>query len=82
MSLVRTIVSVGLHVPSAGSLCPKCQGTLARRDDDSPAVLEARLVQYNAKTKPLLAYYEERGLLHVVNSSRTPDLVFQSVSAI
>jgi adenylate kinase family enzyme len=40
------------------------------------------LIQYNAKTKPLLAYYQERGLLHVVNSSRTPDLVFQSVSAI
>lgn len=76
------IVSIGLHVESAESPCPRCQGKLARRDDDQPETLSARLIEYTEKTEPLLAYYEQRGLLYKVDSSRTPELVFQSVSAI
>ena len=36
---------------------------LIRRDDDSPEVVTARLKKYSDTTKPLLNFYEERGLL-------------------
>jgi adenylate kinase len=78
----RAIVSVGLHVRDAGDPCPRCRGVLARRDDDSPETLAARLVEYEEKTAPLLAYYEQRGLLQRVDSSRPPDVVFQSIISI
>jgi adenylate kinase len=78
----RGIVSVGLHVQSAASPCPRCGGVLARRDDDSPETLAARLIEYEEKTAPLIAYYEQRGLLRRIDSTHSPDLVFQSVLSI
>jgi adenylate kinase len=76
------IVSVGLHVQSAAEPCRRCGGVLARRDDDSPETLAARLIEYEEKTAPVLAYYEQRGLLHRVDSSHPPDVVFQSIVSI
>ncbi len=76
------VVSVGLHVQGAAEPCPRCGGVLARRDDDSPETLAARLVEYEEKTAPLFAYYEQRGLLHRVDSSQPPDAVFQSIISI
>jgi adenylate kinase len=76
------IVAAGLHVESAASPCPKCGGPLGRRSDDTPEVLAARLKEYEAKTAPLLDYYEQRKLLRRVDSARTPDLVFASIASI
>ena len=39
------------------------------RDDDKPEVIRHRLEQYHEKTEPLVAYYEERGLLRRVDGS-------------
>jgi adenylate kinase len=78
----RGIVSVGLHVESAAAACPRCGGVLARRDDDSPEILAARLLEYEEKTAPLLGYYEQRGLLRRVDSAHPPDVVFQSIISI
>ena len=76
------IVSVGLHVPSAGSECPRCGGALARRTDDSPETLVTRLLEYREKTEPLLEYYSSRGLLQRVDSSSAPEVVFRSIAAL
>lgn len=78
----HAVVSVGLHVASAADPCPRCKGTLGRRDDDSPETLAARLVEYEEKTAPLLAYYERRGLLQRVDSAQSPEAVFQSIISI
>ena len=71
------IVSVGLHVKNPTSPCPRCGGLLGRRSDDSPEILVARLEEYREKTEPLLEYYDERGLLHRVDSGRPPEVVFR-----
>ncbi len=76
------IVAAGLHVASIGTACPKCGGPLGRRRDDSPEILDARLVEYAAKTEPLLDYYEKRNLLTRIDSARSPETVFASISAI
>lgn len=76
------ILRAGLHVESAADPCPRCGGLLGRRDDDSPETLAARLVEYEEKTAPLLAYYEQRGLLRRVDSARSPEAVFQSIISI
>ncbi|MCA1832274.1 MAG: adenylate kinase [Actinomycetota bacterium] len=40
---------------------------LVRRRDDNPAVIQHRLQVYRKETEPLIAYYEDRGLLTHVN---------------
>jgi adenylate kinase len=71
--------SVGLHVASAESHCPSCQGPLLRRGDDTLETLEFRMREYLEKTAPLIGFYEKRGLLHRVNSETTPESVFAAI---
>jgi adenylate kinase len=78
----RHIVSVGMHVASRDERCPRCGGALIRRKDDNAETLEARFVEYAAKTAPLIGYYEKRNLLQRVNTERPPDEVFADVRQI
>lgn len=61
-------------------ICPYCEGPLVRRTDDDEAVLEKRLVEFNAKTQPLAAYYETNRLLCRVDGNRDRELVFGDIS--
>lgn len=49
------------------------------RGDDAPGVIGQRLEEYNNKTKPLLDYYEERGLVSKVRGKGTIEEVFKEV---
>jgi len=48
--------------------CPECGGTLTVRKDDAPETVLSRLAVYHAQTKPLIQYYQSRGILVTVNS--------------
>jgi adenylate kinase len=76
------VVSVGVHVPSSDSKCPKCMGALKRREDDTPEALENRMIEYRARTEPLIEYYRQQKLLVKVDSEQTPEVVFRKVSEI
>ena len=78
----RTNLSLGLHVPSADAACPKCGGRLVRRDDDNLETLQLRMREYQEKTEPVIAHYQEIGLLKAVDSTRSPELVFASIADI
>lgn len=53
----------------------------SRTDDADPAVIERRLALFHDQTRPLLAYYDERGILLTVDADRPPDAVTQSIFA-
>ncbi len=56
---------------------------LARgRDDDTPEGIARRLELYEAETAPLLAWFEERGILVVVDGIGTEDHVFDRLTAV
>ena len=68
------------HVSTfAGDKCTKCGGALYQRDDDREETVQNRLVVYEKKTAPLIAYYEERGKLFVVNGDAAIDEVTESI---
>ncbi|MDR0896768.1 MAG: adenylate kinase [Oscillospiraceae bacterium] len=48
--------------------CPQCGKGLTIRSDDAPETVLARLSVYHAQTKPLISYYEQRGLLNTIDS--------------
>jgi adenylate kinase len=45
------------------------------RADDNPQTVENRLRVFDEATRPLIALYRERGLLHVVNANQDEDAV-------
>lgn len=50
------------------------------RDDDTEETISRRLELYEAETAPLLAWFEDRGRLTVVNGLGTEDEVFARLS--
>ena len=63
-------------------VCPYCEGSLIRRDDDDIAVLQTRLAEYKSKTEPLASFYNERSALHRIDGNRDRELVFADISAL
>lgn len=65
--------------PSQAKACPKCGGELYQREDDSEFVIRNRLRVYREQTSPLVSWYEEKGLLSVVDASGSPEETFKRV---
>jgi adenylate kinase len=68
--------------PKNEGVCDICGARLITRDDDKPEVIANRLETYHSKTEPLVAYYEERGVLKRVDGDRPPDEVSDSIRAL
>jgi adenylate kinase len=49
------------------------------RSDDNPETVRERLRVYHEQTEPLVAYYDERGLLRRVDGRGDPDDVYAQV---
>ena len=72
-----SVFSEKFHKLSVDEACPKCDGILARRQDDTIEALDQRLSQYHEFTKPITDYYEAAGLLKKVDVRFGRDAVFQ-----
>jgi len=61
----------GFHVqfdaPKVEGVCDSCGGPLVQRDDDQEATIRHRLDVYAQQTSPLIAYYQNEGLLASVD---------------
>jgi len=72
-------LAINLDVPIA----EVTERMLARgRDDDTEEAISRRLGLYEAETAPLLAWFEERGRLTVVDGLGTEDEVFARLSEV
>ena len=56
--------------------CVEAGGELLQRDDDNEDTIRNRLEVYARETQPLIGYYRERELLHVVNADGRIDDVY------
>ena len=65
--------------PKREGVCDHCGHPVARRADDSPDSIRTRLAEYQAKTEPLLKYYQKKGLLHTIDGNADPETVFDRV---
>ena len=68
--------------PGAEGVCDACGGELYQRSDDAPEVVKERLAVYEKQTAPLVAFYEEKGVLTRVDGERAPDEVFDALQAV
>lgn len=76
----------GFHVifdpPKEEGKCDKCSGELYQRDDDNEATVSNRLKVYDSQTKPLIDYYQGKGLLRPVDGVGAIDDIFGRVKAV
>jgi adenylate kinase len=49
------------------------------RSDDNPETVKNRLHVFDEATRPLVDYYRERGLLHVINADQDEDAVTKEI---
>ncbi|WP_370227142.1 adenylate kinase [Pararhodobacter marinus] len=69
--------------PAQAGTCDKCgSGDFKRRADDNAETVGARLTAYHASTAPLIAYYEQRGVLRSVDGMGAIDTIAADLGAI
>ena len=68
--------------PKNEGICDICGARLEIREDDKPEVVRHRLGKYHAKTEPLVAHYEDKGLLRRVDGALEPDEVHDRIRAL
>jgi adenylate kinase len=75
----------GYHVafdpPLKDGVCDSCGGELYQRDDDQESTIRNRLQVYRDQTAPLVAYYEQDGLVAAVDGMQDIDVVREDILA-
>jgi adenylate kinase len=67
--------------PSEEGVCDQDGSPLVQREDDKPETVKRRLEVYHEQTRPLIGYYEDRGLLKRFDGSRPPSEVHDHIKA-
>jgi adenylate kinase len=63
--------------PRVEDICDHCGGKLIQREDDRPEAIRVRMAAYEKSTRPLIEFYQQRGLLVTIAAAATPDETFQ-----
>ncbi|HEX9681583.1 MAG TPA: adenylate kinase [Acidimicrobiales bacterium] len=61
--------------PSQGWVCDSCGGDVIQRADDTTDAIKRRLELYDSDTTPLIEWFEERGVLAIVDGTGAPESV-------
>lgn len=67
--------------PKQEGVCDNCGGELYQRKDDTEESLKVRLDEYSRQTKPVLDFYEKKGLVKHINADQPIEKVWQDVQA-
>ena len=68
--------------PHKNDVCDKCNGELYQREDDTLESVKRRLEIYETKTKPLLDYYDKKGILYNINGMQPFDNVYSDIELV
>ncbi len=69
------------HVSHYAENTCSCGGVLYQREDDKLETVKNRLAVYEAETRPLIAYYSQKGLLRTVSGEGSPEEVDAKIAA-
>ena len=71
------------HAPAQKGVCDTCGSkTFIRRADDKPETVEKRLMVYENQTRPLIPYYEEKGILDRIDGTKEMEAIATALSNI
>jgi adenylate kinase len=75
------VYHVEFDPPKHEGVCDQDGSRLIQREDDTEDKVRRRLEVYRQQTEPLIAYYEERGLLRRFDGTRSPTEVHDHIRA-
>ena len=67
--------------PKREGVCDQDGSRLIQRDDDQPETIERRLQVFHKETSPLIAYFDEQGILRRFDAARPPSEVHDHIRA-
>lgn len=67
--------------PKTSGVCDQCGGKLYQREDDRAESVRVRMTAYQRNTKPLIDFYEQRGLLVTVAATGAPEEICERTLA-
>ncbi|MEG0507474.1 MAG: adenylate kinase [Longicatena sp.] len=70
------IYHMSAHPTKVEGVCDKCGGELYQRKDDTVESLRVRLEEYSNQTAPVLAYYEQKGIVKTIDASQPIEKVW------
>ena len=73
---------VDIIKPKVSGICDNCGESLIKREDDNIETFEKRYQTYEETTKPLIGYYESKGIVRYVKSGITPEDTFKNIKEI
>lgn len=62
--------------PRVAGVCDRCGSDLTIRTDDTPEAIRTRLQLYRERTRPLMDFYQDAGLLQTINAEGAEEDVF------
>jgi adenylate kinase len=81
-STCQTVYHIEHDPPKREGVCDKCGGALMQRADDKPETVLARLKVFDQQTRPLVEYYQKKGLLRRVDATVSIDQVYEQLRAV
>jgi adenylate kinase len=69
-------------IEAISGTCSNCGGDVIQRNDDKPGAIKKRLEAYEKDTEPLLAFYQKRGVLVVVDGDQSLDDVTKAITTL
>ena len=67
------------HAPKVEGICDECGAELTQRKDDTVEQLVVRMDEYEKATKPVIDFYEPKGVVMHVNAARPKEEVFGEI---
>lgn len=64
------------------NVCDMCSSILIKRKDDNEETFNKRFETYLEETEPIVSYYEKKGILYQVDSSKPTEQVYKDIKSI
>jgi len=78
----KAVFHVMTMPPRVKGKCDHCGGELIQREDDRPESVRVRMEAYEKSTRPLIDFYQKRGLLVSVKAEGSPEEIYQRTRAL
>lgn len=73
----KAVFHVTARPPKQEGICDHCGKELQQREDDRPEAIRVRMEVYEKSTKPLIDFYQKRGLLVTVEAEGSPEEIYK-----
>ena len=79
-SQCQTIYNQKTNPPKQENVCDVCGGKLIQREDDKVDIIKNRLEGYKKDTKPLIQFYQNKGVLKTINADQDKQIIEKQVT--